>query len=124
MTAAATRLAPRRTSRAAILANVPAAGVGTAPFAAAVVVACVLPWLLWLAPRPIYRPLRLSLAALAGLAALAWLGERALGLDNPFGRALDAGLAALPWPALTVAALLIWAMLVGRGTSASGAARA
>jgi hypothetical protein len=88
------------------------------------VVACVLPWLLWLAPRPIYRPLRLSLAALAGLAALAWLGERALGLDNPFGRALDAGLAALPWPALTVAALLIWAMLVGRGTSASGAARA
>ncbi|HEY0778887.1 MAG TPA: HupE/UreJ family protein [Gemmatirosa sp.] len=49
------------------------------------VVAATVPWLLLLARTPAYRAVRVTGAAVAGVAALAWIGERALGLPNPVG---------------------------------------
>jgi len=55
----------------------------------AILVATV-PWLLSLARTRVYAPLRVSAAAAAGVAALGWIGERALGITNPVGPLVDA----------------------------------
>jgi hypothetical protein len=47
------------------------------------IVAVVTPWLLLLARSGAYTPLRLGGAALAGAAAIGWIGQRALHLANP-----------------------------------------
>ena len=49
------------------------------------VVAATVPWLLLLARTPAYAFVRATGATVAGLAALGWIGERALGLTNPIG---------------------------------------
>jgi len=58
-------------------------------------VAVTVPWLLVLARTPAYRAVRIAGAAFAGVAALGWVGERALGTANPVGpwveRAADHG---------------------------------
>ncbi|MET0270489.1 MAG: HupE/UreJ family protein [Sphingomonas sp.] len=62
-----------------------------------IVVAAALPALLLLAPTPAYAWVRIGGALLAGVAAAAWLAERAIGVDNAIGRAIDAGLGHAPW---------------------------
>lgn len=72
------------------------------------VVAAVMPALVLLARTRFYPRVRIAGAALAGIAALAWIAERSMGVENPIGRAIDLGLGHAPWllAALTVAALL------------------
>ena len=65
------------------------------------VVGCVLPSLLLLSRTPVYGPVRLALALLAGGAAAGWTLERLLGLQTPVDAALDALAAQAPWLALT-----------------------
>jgi hypothetical protein len=48
-----------------------------------VVILAAMPWLVLLARSRVYAPLRITGAALTGIAATAWLAERALGWDNP-----------------------------------------
>jgi len=67
------------------------------------------PWLLSLARRPVYAPLRVAGAAAASVAALGWIGERAFGLANPVGPVVDAAASHGP---LLVAALASVALLV------------
>lgn len=75
------------------------------------VVAATMPALLLLARTRYYSLVRSGGAMLAGVAALAWIAERAMALDNPIGRAIDTGLGHAPWllAALTLAALLTFA---------------
>jgi hypothetical protein len=47
------------------------------------VILAAMPWLVLLARSRVYAPLRITGAALTGIAATAWLAERALGWDNP-----------------------------------------
>ena len=49
------------------------------------IVALTVPWLLLLARTRTYTPVRIVGATLAGIAALGWIGERALGWHNPVG---------------------------------------
>ena len=81
--------------------------VGIELMQVAILVATV-PWLLSLARTKVYAPLRVSAAAAAGVAALGWIGERALGLANPVGPLVDA--AASRGPVL-IAALAAMALL-------------
>ncbi len=80
------------------------------------VVLAILPALLIFARTPAYTYARLGGAWLAIVAATAWAVERAFGIDNPVGRAIDAGLGFAPW--LLAAALLgaIGALLLKRRT--------
>jgi hypothetical protein len=55
-----------------------------------VVIAATLPSLLLLSRTPAYGPLRTLGALAAGLAALAWIGERLLGLTLPLDRTVNA----------------------------------
>ncbi|MFT3790587.1 MAG: HupE/UreJ family protein [Rudaea sp.] len=48
------------------------------------VVAAALPWLLLIARTPAYRFVRSAGAIVAGIAALAWIGQRAFDWPNPF----------------------------------------
>ena len=48
-----------------------------------VVVLAAMPWLVLLAPSKFYGPLRITGAALTGIAAAAWLAERTFGWANP-----------------------------------------
>jgi hypothetical protein len=61
------------------------------------VVAAVIPALVLLAQTKTYPALRTAGAAFTGVAALAWIAERAGGADNPVGRLIDAGLNYAPW---------------------------
>lgn len=83
------------------------------------VVAAVLPALILLARTPSYPAFRVSGAAFAGVAALAWIVERTTGAPNPVGRVLDAGLAHAPW---LVAALTAWALAATLKARAGAAA--
>lgn len=73
------------------------------------VVASVLPTLLLLARMPAYTPFRVAGAIFAGVAALAWMAERALGTANRLAAVIDAGLAHAPWllAGLTATALAL-----------------
>jgi hypothetical protein len=61
------------------------------------VVAAVMPTLVLLARTRFYPGVRATGAALAGVAALAWIVERLFAAENPVGRAIDAGLSHAPW---------------------------
>lgn len=69
------------------------------------VVAATMPALMLLARTAWYRPLRQTLAALAGVAALAWLVERVSGTENPVARGIDSALAYSPWLVALLTAL-------------------
>lgn len=73
------------------------------------VVAATMPALILLAQTPWYRFVRTGGAALAGVAALAWLVERLFQVDNPVAGAIDSALTHAPWLllALTAAALIL-----------------
>lgn len=75
------------------------------------VVAAVMPALVLLARTRWYPTVRSTGAVFAGIAAIAWILERALGFDNPVGRVIDAGLGHAPWllAGLTALALLAFA---------------
>jgi hypothetical protein len=73
----------------------------------AILVATV-PWLLSLARTKVYAPLRVSAAAAAAVAALGWIGERAIGLSNPVAPLVDAAASHGP---LLIAALATTALL-------------
>ena len=61
------------------------------------VVACTVPWLLLLARTPYYSYVRVSGAAVAGVAATAWLTERLSGEGNALTRALAGVVPYAPW---------------------------
>ncbi len=61
------------------------------------VVAAVMPALLMLARTDFYAPVRKAGAALAGIAALAWMAERVLAVENPVAGVIDQGLGYAPW---------------------------
>lgn len=73
------------------------------------VVAAVMPALVLLARTRWYPAVRSTGAVFAGVSATAWILERALGFDNPVGRAIDTGLGHAPW---LLAALTAFAVLV------------
>jgi hypothetical protein len=70
------------------------------------VVACVLPALLLLAQGPAYARFRIAGAALAGVAAIAWIVERVTDRPNPIAGNIDAALGYAPW---LVVLLTLWA---------------
>lgn len=75
------------------------------------VVACTVPWLLLLlACTPSYGAVRVGGAALAGLAASAWLAERLSGTGNALTRALTDALPYAPWllAALALGTVLLY----------------
>jgi hypothetical protein len=73
-------------------------------------VALTVPWLLLLARTPSYRSMRSGGAALAGVAAAAWLAERISGQDNALTQALAGAVPYAPWllAALAGASLLLY----------------
>jgi len=70
------------------------------------VVACILPVLLMVVQGPAYARLRVAGAALAGVAAVAWIVERVTDRPNPIAGNIDAALGYAPW---LVALLTLWA---------------
>jgi hypothetical protein len=62
-----------------------------------VVIVAAMPWLILLARTSVYRPFRIAGAALTGLAAGAWLAERALGWNNPIGPLVEAAASQALW---------------------------
>ncbi|MBS0503542.1 MAG: HupE/UreJ family protein [Proteobacteria bacterium] len=76
------------------------------------VVAAAMPALVLLARTRFYPAVRTGGAALAGIAATAWIIERSFGTENPVGRAIDAGLGHAPWlwALLTLAAVAAYAI--------------
>lgn len=69
------------------------------------IVAAVLPWLILLSRSRLYTPVRWIAAGFAAIAALGWLGERALDLPNPVNVCVEA-IAAHAIACLGVVALL------------------
>jgi hypothetical protein len=61
------------------------------------VVAAVMPALIWLARTEHYRPVRTAGAAIAAVAAIFWIIERATGQDFAPARFVDAALGYAPW---------------------------
>lgn len=53
------------------------------------VVALVMPWLVWWSRSPVYPRIRVTGAVLSAVAACGWAGERALGWKNPVAPAVD-----------------------------------
>ena len=78
------------------------------------VVAVAMPLLALLATTRFYRPVRVSGAVFAAVAAVAWIGERALGLPNPVEPVVDA---------LSAHAVGAACLLAGLGASAALAER-
>lgn len=54
------------------------------------VVLMIVPWLILLSRTRFYSPVRLTGAVFAGVAAIAWIGERALSLPNPLEHSIEA----------------------------------
>lgn len=77
-----------------------------------IVVAAVTPALLLLARTRWYATVRVAGAALAGIAALAWLAERLFEAENVVARAVDAGLSYAPW-GLVVLTLVAIPIFIG-----------
>lgn len=67
-----------------------------------IVVTCTMPALVLLAPTRFYAPIRIAGAWLAGIAAAAWLIERAFGISFIVADAIDAGLGYAPWLVLAL----------------------
>lgn len=81
------------------------------------VVGLTVPWLLLLARTPSYRYVRLGGAALAGVAAAAWLAERLSGQANALTRALAGAVPYAPWllAALAGAAVVLYQRRLATG---------
>lgn len=79
------------------------------------VVLLVLPPLLVPARTPLYPPLRVGAATVAGIAAIGWLLAR-IGLPNPIGHAADSIGAFSPWLVLTLWIVAIAALPKVRAT--------
>jgi hypothetical protein len=61
------------------------------------VVVVVMPVLVVMARTSLYGPFRAGAAAFAGIAAIAWIIERVLGVENVVGRMIDVGLGHAAW---------------------------
>jgi hypothetical protein len=61
------------------------------------VILAAMPWLLLLARSRGYRPFRVAGAAVTGIAAGAWIAERALGWSNPIGPILETAASHAIW---------------------------
>ncbi|GJG87805.1 hypothetical protein tb265_29860 [Gemmatimonadetes bacterium T265] len=79
------------------------------------VVAATVPWLLLLARTPAYGAVRVAGAAVAGVTALGWIGERAFGLANPVGPWVEGAAAHGPVLVVALAALAFGATAWDRG---------
>ena len=77
------------------------------------IVVVTVPWLFALARTRVHGWLRVSGAVGAGVAALGWIGERALGLANPFGPIVEAAAQRGPF---VVAALALLALATFEGS--------
>ena len=82
-----------------------------------IVIALTMPWLILLARTPLYPPVRVVGASLAGIAALGWLGDR-VGFANPLGAFADTLGAVGPWALLALAVLALAAFTVTRARRA------
>jgi hypothetical protein len=71
------------------------------------VILAAMPWLVLLARSRAYGPFRVAGAVLTGLAAAAWLAERALGWINPVGPLVDAVASQAIWLLAGLAALAV-----------------
>jgi hypothetical protein len=80
------------------------------------VIAAALPLLVWLVQRRSYPAVRTTLAALTGIAAIAWLVERVTGGENVVARTIDAGLGWLGWPLAALSAIA-FALVVRKRSS-------
>jgi hypothetical protein len=85
-------------------------------------VCAVAPCLAVLARTRSYPALRTLAAMFCGLAAIAWVAERSLGVEGPVGRALDTGLGYAPWAYPMLVAAAVAAALMGRRQAARAAA--
>jgi hypothetical protein len=79
-----------------------------------VVIVMAFPWLILLARTRVYKPFRIVGAALTGVAAIAWLAERAFGLSNPIVPLVEAA-ASHAWFILGGLAVLAVAAIVADG---------
>lgn len=82
------------------------------------VIAATVPWLLLLARTPHYGYVRLGGAALAALAAGAWLAERLTGRPNGLTQALALAVPYAPWLLAVLAIAAVLAYQLSRRTSA------
>lgn len=62
-----------------------------------IIMALVIPWLLLLSKTPVYKIFRQSGAAMAAVAAIAWVAERYSGNTNPVAEFIANNSAAAPW---------------------------
>ncbi len=79
-----------------------------------IVVGVTVPWLILLARTPAYTPFRLASGVGAGVAALGWMCERALGWKNPIGTLVDQAAAHALWIVAGLAMLSVGAALWNR----------
>ena len=79
-----------------------------------IVVGVTVPWLILLARTNAYTPFRLISGVGAGVAALGWMCERALGWKNPIGTLVDQASAHALWIVVGLAVLSIGATLWNR----------
>ena len=77
-----------------------------------IVVGVTVPWLILLARTPAYTPFRLIAASCAGIAAIAWMAERALSWNNPIDVWVEAAAAHAIWIVAGIAALAVIANIV------------
>ena len=87
-----------------------------------IVVAAAMPSLALLARTRFYRPVRVSGAVIAAVAAVAWIGERALGLPHPVEPIVDAIAAHGIGAACVLASVCVLAALADRRQSLRWAA--
>ena len=73
------------------------------------VILVTMPWLLLLARTRAYPPFRAVGASVTGIAALGWMGERALGWSNPVGVRVEQAAAHAVW---IVAGLAAWSVVM------------
>ncbi|HEV7836725.1 MAG TPA: HupE/UreJ family protein [Gemmatimonadaceae bacterium] len=78
------------------------------------VLVLTVPWLLSLARTPWYRAVRVTGAVAAGVAAIGWVGERALGLGNPVGLVVASAAAHAPILLVALALLAVVATVRSR----------
>jgi hypothetical protein len=71
------------------------------------IILAAMPWLVLLARSRVYGPFRNAGAAITGIAAAAWLAERALGWVNPIGPLVDAVASHPLWLLAGLAALAV-----------------
>lgn len=74
------------------------------------VIAIVVPWLMLLSKTSVYKWVRISGAALAGIAAMGWIVERSTGMPNAVTGIVQAATAYSVWDiaALAIAAVLVY----------------